>query len=225
MAQIIEPQQLDAGNLRMSAIGVSVTTSPLSADGSSISAIQADATKLRTSSFQTDAGLLRMSAIGVSITQTADASTFTKAATVSGGLAYGLYTSATDTLTDSQVGVFGMDANRNQKVREQYAPGFEDNTNGVAKVEERFSYNNLITSSPTTIKSGAGFIHKIIFNQPFPNILKVYDNTTAATTLIGTLSGGLAISALGNWQPNVSFATGLTISATSGTPDLTIAYR
>lgn len=54
--------QQDAGNLRISAIGVTVTTSPLSADSSAISAKQESAANLRVSSFSGDAGQFLVSA-------------------------------------------------------------------------------------------------------------------------------------------------------------------
>lgn len=60
----------DAGNFRVSALGVTVNTSPLSADSSSVSAKQQDANNLHVSAFSNDAGLMRVSALGVSVTST-----------------------------------------------------------------------------------------------------------------------------------------------------------
>src|SRR3990167_4431556 len=54
----------DAANFRMSAVGVTVTTSPLSADSSSISAKQGDAANLMMSAKSSDAGTFRVSAVG-----------------------------------------------------------------------------------------------------------------------------------------------------------------
>lgn len=54
----------DASKFRVSALGVTVTTSPLSADSSSVSAKQGDAGNLHVSAFSNDAGLLRVSTIG-----------------------------------------------------------------------------------------------------------------------------------------------------------------
>ncbi len=211
MPQIIEPQQFDAGKLRVSALGVTTT-------------LDSDATNNRVSAFSGDAGLLRVSAIGVSLTQTADESTFTQAATVSGSLMMGVYTSAADTLSDSKAAVAALDVNRNLKITLATLLAGEDLTLNRLRVQQANSYNNLTTSSPTNVKAAAGFLHRITFNQPFPNILKIYDNTTAATTLIATVSGGLAISAGTGMEYNVNFGTGLTLSATSGTPDITISY-
>lgn len=58
----------DAGNFRVSSIGGSITTSPLSADSSSISAKQSDATNLMVSAKSNDASLFRVSALGVTAT-------------------------------------------------------------------------------------------------------------------------------------------------------------
>ena len=54
----------DAANFRVSSIGGSVNTSPLSADSSSISAVQGAADKLRMSAFSDDAGKMRVSSVG-----------------------------------------------------------------------------------------------------------------------------------------------------------------
>ncbi len=65
--------QQDAGQLRVSAVGVTVTTSPLSADSSRISAVQGDAGILHTSASLVDDGSItkflgRVSALGVTVT-------------------------------------------------------------------------------------------------------------------------------------------------------------
>lgn len=60
--------QTDAGLLRVSSIGGSFSSSPLSADSSSVSAIQESASNLRISAFSNDASLMRVSALGVSVT-------------------------------------------------------------------------------------------------------------------------------------------------------------
>lgn len=59
-----QSRSADAGLFRVSALGVTVTTSPLSADGSSVSALQGDAAKLRISAYADDAAKFRVSAIG-----------------------------------------------------------------------------------------------------------------------------------------------------------------
>jgi hypothetical protein len=58
----------DAGLFRVSALGVTATTAPLSCDSSSVSAFQDNATRLRVSAFSNDAGLMRVSALGVTAT-------------------------------------------------------------------------------------------------------------------------------------------------------------
>jgi hypothetical protein len=58
----------DAGLFRVSALGVTTTSAPLSCDSSSVSAFQDNATRLRVSAFSNDAGLMRVSALGVTAT-------------------------------------------------------------------------------------------------------------------------------------------------------------
>ena len=105
--------------------------------------------------------------------------------------------------------------------QEIYAPGYEDNTVGVAKVEQRFSYSNITTATTTTVKSGAGFLHAITINTTAAGAITIYDNTAASGTKIGTLKASIGEQ---TFILNVSFGTGLTI-VTAAASDVTVSYR
>lgn len=71
-------------------------------------------------------------------------------------------------------------------VREQYAPAYEDNTAGVAKVEHRYSYGRVTADGQ--IKSSAGFVHTVTFAPltatPTAGLVTIYDNTAGSGTVI-----------------------------------------
>lgn len=117
----------------------------------------------------------------------------------------------------------------------------EDLTNNVMKVEQRFAYANVVATGTTTVKSGAGFIHNIVINNPCTlasatteTTIVLYDNIAASGVKIGTLylpkSANIITLAPIPVQINAAFATGLTLSITLGTsgswtPDITVNYR
>lgn len=105
--------------------------------------------------------------------------------------------------------------------REVYAPTYEDNAVGVAKVEQRFSYSYISTATTTTIKSGAGFLHTITITEAVASTIIVYDNTAGSGTIIASF---VASADVGTYHLNVSFGTGLTI-VTAGASKITTSYR
>lgn len=109
----------------------------------------------------------------------------------------------------------------------------EDLTNDVLKTEEQFNYSNITTNATTTVKSGAGMLHTISFNNPSAITvasltMTIYDNTAASGTKIGTVVVPVGAANVPiNFYFDVKFSTGLTI-VTAGptvTADLTISYR
>jgi hypothetical protein len=113
-------------------------------------------------------------------------------------------------------------------MREYYAPGYEDNTNNVAKVEQRFTYQHLAAGqATTTVKSGAGFLHSITLNgaATATNVTTVYDNTAGSGTVIA-IPAATTATVPTTLTYDVSFTTGLTIvTATANGSDMTISYR
>lgn len=81
-------------------------------------------------------------------------------------------------------------------------------------------FNNIKTATTTTVKTGAGVLHKIVINTTTAFTITVYDNTTATGTTIATI----AASATGVFIYDLAFTTGLTI-VTGGASDITVTYR
>lgn len=112
--------------------------------------------------------------------------------------------------------------------RETMAPAYEDNTNAVAKVEQRFSYTNI--SADTAVKSGAGFLHTLTFAQidaaPTAGTIIVYDNTAESGTVIFSSTWTTAVFFPTTVILDVSFSTGLYVGFTT-TADIgvTVSYR
>lgn len=80
-------------------------------------------------------------------------------------------------------------------------------------------------STTTTIKSGAGFLSKIVINTPAAaGTLTIYDNTAASGTKLATV---LLTVAVGNplvIPYEIQFSTGLTIVSTIAGLDFTVVY-
>lgn len=89
-----------------------------------------------------------------------------------------------------------------------------------------YNYVNITAAAPTTtvVKTGAGVLHTITFNKPVATaVITVYDNTSAATPAIGT------ITVPASPQPvtltyDVNFSTGLTITTATAASDITVSY-
>lgn len=73
------------------------------------------------------------------------------------------------------------------KVKEQYAPGYEDNVNNVAKVEQRFSYK-AVAAADIQVKASPGFLHTVTFScndaAPTAGSVIIYDNTAESGTQV-----------------------------------------
>lgn len=117
---------------------------------------------------------------------TADGAAFTQNSTA-GNISMGVYQASPDTITTGDAAAIGIDVNRNSKVVEQYAPGFEDNTIGVAKVEQRYSYS-AVAVADVQVKASAGFLHALTFScndaAPTAGSIIVYDNTAESGTQV-----------------------------------------
>lgn len=133
----------------------------------------------------------------------------------------GVYNSSAITLPDGAGAALALNASGQSVTDLGTKIAGEDLTVDVLKVEERFTYNNIITNTTTTVKSGAGFLHSIVVNTTSAGAVTIYDNTAGSGTKIGTMKASIAE---GTYIYDVSFATGLTI-VTAGASDLTISYR
>lgn len=84
-------------------------------------------------------------------------------------------------------------------------------------------YSHIASATTTILKYGAGILHNIILNNPTNNTITVYDNTSAAGSVIAIINPGSSATPF-NLDYRCPFGTGLTI-VTAGTPDLTIIYE
>ena len=92
---------------------------------------------------------------------------------------------------------------------------------GPAKSEAKSVH---ISSNTTTVlKIGAGSLHSIVLNNPTNNAITIYDNTSAAGTIIGIINPGASATPF-DLQYNLPFFVGLCI-VTAGSPDLTCIYE
>ena len=139
-------------------------------------------------------------------------------------------TPASSAGTDGDYATVNQDSLGHGWTREGYAAGFEDNSVGVAKVEQQMSYTNITLAAPTTtvVKSGAGFLHALVINTPAATgVITIYDNTAASGTIIGTITQPAALlDGVGkSIIYNVKFTIGLTIVTSTAAQNLTVASR
>ena len=98
----------------------------------------------------------------------------------------------------------------------------------LAALNNKFNTNsfyNINTNTTSTVKSGAGVLKRIVVNKigSSSNTCTIYDNTTAAGTIIGTID---PVHTQMVFEYDVVFNTGLTIVTATGTAaDLTIVYQ
>lgn len=99
---------------------------------------------------------------------------------------------------------------------------------GVTAVEQGgASFSNITTATTTTVKSGAGTLHKICINTYVASgTITMYNNTSASGTKIGTVTNPAALLKEGPdcETYDVYFSIGLTI-VTTGAQDITVVYR
>lgn len=97
------------------------------------------------------------------------------------------YRASNTTYTDGDATVLQSDVNGMLRTREQYVDGYIDNTNNVAKVEERFSYS-AIAVADVQIKASAGFLHTVTIScadaAPTAGDFKIFDNTAESGTVV-----------------------------------------
>jgi hypothetical protein len=142
-------------------------------------------------------------------------------------LPWAIYNTTPTTRTDGQGGPLQTEADGT--LRTSLATGIagEDLTNDVLKVEARYAFTNLVGAATTTVKASAGFLHNLVINKWVSGAsITIYDNTSAASTKIGTITMSAAQSSEPPWAAvyDMAFATGLTIVIT-GAIDVTVGWR
>ena len=107
----------------------------------------------------------------------------------------------------------------------------EDQTNDVMKTEGQFSYTNVTASGATAVKTTAGLLHAITFNQPVSGVTTVITDASAAGgTLIGTVvnpTGSVNLTPF-TLIYDVKCLSGITCSQVSGVAtgnNLTVTWR
>lgn len=124
------------------------------------------------------------------------------------------------------VGGFGYNGTTQDVLRTAQGAAQANSGVGVLAVEESGrTFSHISTSTTTTVKSGAGFLHTICINSlgTVASTTTIYDNTAGSGTVIAVVNS-LTIS--GTLTYDVAFSTGLTL-VTTGTvaPDITVSYR
>lgn len=98
----------------------------------------------------------------------------------------------------------------------------EDITNDIIKIRDNATYTNL--SASALIKTGAGVIKGIVVNSHSSGTLKLWDNTSGATTVIFNTITFAAGSGIVLNLPAVEFSTGL-YATIGGVADITILWK
>jgi hypothetical protein len=86
------------------------------------------------------------------------------------------------------------------------------------------SYNYITTATTTQVKSGSGYLHKIVVNTPVDTgTIKLIDNTSGSTVNIGLITTTSDVKPF-ELVYDVRFTTGLRIITTQA-QDITVVYQ
>ena len=95
----------------------------------------------------------------------------------------------------------------------------------TASASGGYSFSNITTATTTTVKSGAGYLRRIVVNTKgtVASAIVIYDNAAGSGTKIATID---SLNLYGTFTFDIAFATGLTL-VTTGTaaPDVTVIYK
>lgn len=157
----------------------------------------------------------------------ADDADFT-AGTTEGTPAMGVYEATPTPVTDEGLAIVGLDVDRNQKVREQYSPQYEDNTAKVARTEVRGTYSYQATAGDNkVILAAPGFLYGIIIGKDVASsIIEVSDHASDGdgNVKIHLESSTLMTATKGYLPVNASFNTGICADLDNQT-NVTFIYR
>lgn len=99
----------------------------------------------------------------------------------------------------------------------------EDLTNDVLNTRRPMTYTNL--SASALIKTGAGVVSGFVVNSHSSGTLKLWDNTSAATTVLtNTITFAAGSGIVVNFGSDIQFSTGL-YATIGGTADITIFWK
>lgn len=90
-------------------------------------------------------------------------------------------------------------------------------------VVEQYSFLNIAGATTSTVKTGAGIFRRVVVNKGVAAAtITVYDNTSAASPIIATIT--LDATTPRELNFDAAFSTGLTV-VTSGATDITVIFR
>ncbi len=89
-----------------------------------------------------------------------------------------------------------------------------------------YNYTNVLTATTTAVKSGSGYLKRIVINKPVASgVITIYDNTAGSGTKIATITHpATLLQGEINIDYDVRFSVGLTV-VTSSTDDITIVWK
>lgn len=101
----------------------------------------------------------------------------------------------------------------------------EDTSGRLCDSGGGYTYSNITGDATTTIKSGAGSLHTLTFNNPVATeTVTIYDSTAGSGTKIGTITVPASPMPV-TLTYDVNFATGLTIVTATAASDITVSYK
>lgn len=103
----------------------------------------------------------------------------------------------------------------------------EDVLNDLMRVEQRYTFVNVVGTTTTVVKSGAGHLHAIVINTAAANgVIRCRDNTSDAGTLILQITQPASLlQTYATLLYDVSFSVGLTCVTATAAQDVTFIYR
>lgn len=138
-----------------------------------------------------------------------------------------VYNASPTARTEGQHGQWQGDTLGNGNVNLGTLLAGEDQNANLIVIESRYSTTRITTATTTVVKSGAGYIYGIAYGKRVATgIITVYDNTSAAGTIIyvGTVGAAILQDPGGNTFFNRVCSTGITV-VTSQAEDITILWR
>lgn len=84
-----------------------------------------------------------------------------------------------------------------------------------------YTHQYIATGTTTVVKSGTGVLKAITVGETAAGAITVYDNTSAAGTIIAVLKASVVE---GTYEFNVACATGITV-VTAAASKITVSYR
>lgn len=192
------------------------TTSPAPVGGIYVSTLPTYTAGARTQWVSDSSGNLRVNVTGISNT----------AADAASNSNHIRFFNNNSTTTAGLLDASGYIFNGSTWDRQRGIAGSFGKATGVLAVEQAgASFTRISTATTTTVKSGAGILHKILVNTAVASAtITIYDDTTATGTVVGIVTLPSTVGNPFTLTYDLSVGTGITI-VTSDATDLTVVYR